>query len=150
MSDNSEDRITETVLKSFASTPNPRLHLLMTSLVTHLHAFIREVEPSEAEWFAAIDFLTRTGQICDEKRQEFILLSDTLGVSMLVDAVNHRMGEGATESTILGPFHVPDAPAMPMGANISHGPDGEPVLARGTIRDTEGRPIDGAVLDVWQ
>ena len=99
---------------------------------------------------AAIDFLTRTGQICDEKRQEFILLSDVLGVSMLVDAVNHRKPSGATESTVLGPFHVPDAPALPMGANISKDPGGEPVLVRGTIRDTDGRPIDAATLDVWQ
>src|SRR4051794_22432615 len=119
MSDNSEDRITGTGLKSFANTPNPRLHLLLTSLVTDLHAFIRDVEPTEARWFAAIDLLTRTAKMCDDKRQEFILLSDTLGVSMLVDAINHRMGAGATESTIFGPFYRSGAQELPFGASIT-------------------------------
>jgi protocatechuate 3,4-dioxygenase beta subunit len=120
---------------------------IATSLVKHLHAFVRDVEPTEAEWFVAIDFLTRTGQKCDEKRQEFILLSDTLGVSMLVDAINHRRGNGATtESTVLGPFHAP-ALIMELGANIARGPEaerGEPCVVRGRVSDTTGKPIAGA------
>lgn len=145
-----EQTATDIVVASLADSRSERFRQIMTSVISHLHAIVREVEPTTAEWMTAIDFLTRTGRICDEKRQEFILLSDVLGVSMLVDSVNHRKPSGATESTVLGPFHVPDAPALPMGANISHGPDGEPVLARGTIRDTDGRPIGGAMLDVWQ
>jgi catechol 1,2-dioxygenase len=145
-----EHTATEIVVASLAESRSERFRQIMTSVISHLHAIVREVEPTTAEWMTAIDFLTRTGRICDEKRQEFILLSDVLGVSMLVDAVNHRKPSGATESTVLGPFHVPDAPALPMGANISHGPDGEPVLVRGRVCDTAGRPIGGAMLDVWQ
>ena len=145
-----EHNATDIVVASLAESRSERFRQIMTSVISHLHAIVREVEPTTAEWMTAIDFLTRTGQISDEKRQEFILLSDVLGVSMLVDAVNHRKPSGATESTVLGPFHVSGAPALPMGANISHGPDGEPVLVRGTIRDTDGRPIGGATLDVWQ
>src|ERR1041385_6735376 len=149
MNDNSEERITETVLKSFEGAPNQRLRMLMTSLVTHLHAFIREVEPTEAEWFAAINFLTRTGQMCDDKRQEFILLSDTLGVSMLVDAINHRTPEGATETTVLGPFYVQRAPEQPLGADISGTMEGAPLLVTGTVSAAGGQPLAGAVVDVW-
>jgi protocatechuate 3,4-dioxygenase beta subunit len=145
-----EHNATDIVVASLAKSRSERFRQIMTSVISHLHAIVREVEPTTAEWMTAIDFLTRTGQICDEKRQEFILLSDVLGVSMLVDAVNHRKPSGATESTVLGPFHVLGAPALPMGANISHGPGGEPVFVRGTICDTDGRPIDGATLDVWQ
>ena len=150
MNDNSEERITETVLKSFEGAPNQRLRMLMTSLVTHLHAFIREVEPTEAEWFAAINFLTRTGQMCDDKRQEFILLSDTLGVSMLVDAVNHRMGMGATESTIFGPFYRSGAQELPYGASINQDGGGEPAVVSGRVLATDGTPIANATLDVWE
>jgi protocatechuate 3,4-dioxygenase beta subunit len=145
-----EHNATDIVVASMAETRSKRFQQVMTSVISHVHAVVREVEPTTAEWMTAIDFLTRTGQICDEKRQEFILLSDVLGVSMLVDAVNHRRPSGATESTVLGPFHVPDAPALPMGANIAKDPGGEPVVVRGTICDTDGRPIDGAALDVWQ
>src|SRR6476661_10481762 len=141
MIDNSENRITETVLKSFANTPNPRLHLLLTSLVTHLHAFIRDVEPTQAEWEAGINFLTRTGQMCDDKRQEFILLSDTLGVSMLVDAINHRTPQGATETTVLGPFYVQRAPEHPLGADISGTMEGAPLLVTGTVSTAGGKPL---------
>src|SRR3954464_3430611 len=126
MSDNSEDRITETVLKSFANTPNPRLHLLLTSLVTYLHAFIRDVEPTEKEWAAAIDFLTRTGKMCDDKRQEFILFSDVMGVSMLVDSLNHRLASGATPTTVEGPFHVANAPEVADGGDMAKGAPGVP------------------------
>src|SRR5690349_344428 len=99
-----EDNITETVLEQIKAE-NPRVQQVMTSLIKHLHDFIRDVEPTEAEWMTAVQFLTRTGQMCDDKRQEFILLSDTLGVTILVDSINHRLLEGTTESTVLGPFY---------------------------------------------
>lgn len=147
-----EENLTDAVLAQI-NAPNPRTQQIATSLVKHLHAFVREVEPTEAEWFTAIDFLTRTGQKCDEKRQEFILLSDTLGVSMLVDAINHRREQSTiTESTVLGPFHAP-ALTMELGANIARGPEaerGEPCVVRGRVLDPAGRPIPGATLDVWQ
>ncbi len=142
--------ITERVLRSLDRTPNPRLKAVMSSLVRHLHAFIREVEPTEAEWWQAIQFLTRVGQMCDDRRQEFILLSDVLGASILVDAINHRADDGATESTLLGPFYRPGAPELPAGASISRDGRGEPVVVWGHVRSTEGAPIAGAVLDVWQ
>src|SRR5215469_7698407 len=104
MSNNTEEQLTRNVLESIAHTPNPRLKTVMTSLIHHLHAFVREVELTEEEWASGIQFLARTGQMCDEKRQEFILLSDITGVSMLVDSINHRTSNGATESTVYGPF----------------------------------------------
>jgi hydroxyquinol 1,2-dioxygenase len=121
----------------------------MTSLIKHLHAFVREVELTEPEWLAGIQFLTATGQKCDDKRQEYILLSDTLGVSMLVDAINHRKPSGATESTVLGPFYVPGAPELPIGADLSAGLSGEKAHFTGHVLTAEGRPIAGATLDVW-
>ena len=142
--------ITEQVLRSLDHTPNPRLKTVMTSLIRHLHAFIREVKPTEAEWLQAIQFLTRVGQLCDERRQEFILLSDALGASILVDAVNHHADDGATESTLLGPFYRPGAPELPSGASISRDGRGEPVVVSGRVLSTDGVPIPGAVLDVWQ
>jgi protocatechuate 3,4-dioxygenase beta subunit len=149
VSTESEEIITQNVLRSFDQTPDPRLKRVLTSLVTHLHAYIRDVELTEAEWFAAIDFLTRTGQKCDDRRQEFILLSDTLGVSMLVDAINHRVG-GATESTIFGPFYRPGAEELPPGASISKDGRGEPAVITGRVLDTDGAPIPDAILDVWE
>jgi hydroxyquinol 1,2-dioxygenase len=122
----------------------------MSSLVRHLHAFVREVELTEEEWLAGIQFLTATGQKCDEKRQEFILLSDTLGVSMLVDALNHRKPAGATESTVLGPFYVNGAPELPNGANLANDFPGDPTLFSGRVLTTEGKPIPGAQIDMWQ
>jgi hydroxyquinol 1,2-dioxygenase len=122
----------------------------MRSLVHHLHAFLAEVSLTEEEWAAAIDFLTRTGQKCDAKRQEFILLSDVLGASMAVIGINHPTGGTATESTVLGPFFVPDAPDYPNGADISAGATGEPCLLRGTVCGPAGEPVSGAVLEVWQ
>jgi catechol 1,2-dioxygenase len=145
-----EQNATEVVVESLAGTPDPRFKQLITSVISHLHAIVKEVEPTTAEWMTALEFLTRTGQICNAKRQEFILLSDVLGVSMLVDAINHRKPSGATESTVLGPFHVPGAPALAMGSNISKDPGGEPVFVRGTVRDTQGNPVKDATLDVWQ
>ena len=123
----------------------------MESLTRHLHAFVRDVELTEGEWFEAIRFLTDTGHMCSEKRQEFILLSDTLGVSMLVDLVARPRPEGATESTVLGPFHREGAPDMPAGGNIAHLDAGAvPAFVSGRVLDLDGKPIAGAVLDVWQ
>src|SRR5438128_118754 len=150
MSNESEQEITNTVLRSFDATPNPRLKTVMTSLVEHLHEFIRAVELTEAEWFQAIDFLTRTGQKCADRRQEFILLSDTLGVSMLVDTINHRAGGSATESTIFGPFYRPGAEELPPGASISKDGRGEPAVLTGRVLATDGAPISNALLDIWE
>jgi protocatechuate 3,4-dioxygenase beta subunit len=122
----------------------------MTSLIAHLHAFIREVELTEAEWWQAIQFLTRVGQMCDDRRQEFVLLSDTLGVSMLVDAINHATGGVATESTVLGPFYREGAREVPAGASISLDGRGEPAVVSGRVLSTDGTPLAGAVLDVWE
>jgi hydroxyquinol 1,2-dioxygenase len=144
-----ESTITEGVLARVRQAPDPRARQISEALVRHLHAFVREVEPSLAEWAAGIDFLTRTGRMCDDKRQEFILLSDALGVSMLVDAINHRGAEGATETTVLGPFYVEAPPEAALGADISKGLAGEPLLVTGTVASTDGRPLAGAVVDVW-
>ena len=149
MSD-AEQRLTEAVLASLGQCRDSRLREIMDALVRHLHAFVREVELTEAEWHQAIRFLTATGQMCDDKRQEFILLSDVLGVSMLVDAVNNRKRPGATESTVLGPFYVADAPKRALGDNICLDGKGEPLFVSGRVLDEQGAPIAGASLDVWQ
>lgn len=128
---------------------NPRLALVMAALVKHLHAFAKEVHLTQAEWDYGIDFLTKTGQICSAERQEFILLSDTLGFSMLVDAINNRRPEGATENTVFGPFHVDGVPVREMGANISLDGKGESCLFEGRVVDLQGNPIAGARVDVW-
>jgi hydroxyquinol 1,2-dioxygenase len=150
MTEYSERELTDAVVARMGQTPDPRLREVMTALVRHLHAFVREVEPTESEWFEAIKFLTATGQKCDDKRQEFILLSDTLGVSMLVDQINHRKPSGATPSTVLGPFYVENAPEMVMGADIATDDKGSKALISGRITDPVGRPIAGAMIDVWQ
>lgn len=143
-------KITQNVLDSLENTPNPRLKEVMTSLIQHLHAFVRDVNLTEEEWMASLMFLTRTGQMCDDKRQEFILLSDVLGVSMLVDAVNHRAGEGSTENTIFGPFYREGAVELPMGASINLDGKGDPAVVQGRVLSTSGEPIANAVLDVWE
>jgi catechol 1,2-dioxygenase len=145
-----EQTATGIVLDRLAGCTDARLKQLLTSIITHLHAVVREVEPTEEEWLAAIQFLTRTGQMCDDRRQEYILLSDTLGVSMLVDAINHRQPRGATESTVLGPFHVAGAPPLEMGADLSKDGKGDPLWVSGRVIDSNRRPIQGALLDVWQ
>jgi hydroxyquinol 1,2-dioxygenase len=150
MRDFDEHNITQAVIERFAATPDARLKQLVTSLVTHLHGFVRDVEPTFAEWEAAIQFLTRTGQMCDDKRQEFILLSDTLGVSMLVDAINHRLPAGATETTVLGPFFVAGAPEFANGADISAGMKGEILYVEASVSAADGTKLPGAVVDVWQ
>ena len=150
MRDFNEQNATEAVLARLDGCPDARLKEVMTSVVRHLHAVVREVEPSPDEWLAAIRFLTRTGQICDERRQEFILLSDTLGVSMLVDAIHHREPAGCTESTVLGPFHVEGAAEIPHGGNLCRDGKGAPTVVAGRVLDPGGAPIAGAALDVWQ
>jgi protocatechuate 3,4-dioxygenase beta subunit len=146
----SERTSVEVVLARMTGTVEPRFREIMGAVVRHLHAFIKEVEPTQEEWSDAIDFLTETGRICNEWRQEYILLSDILGASMLVDAVNNRKPSGATETTVLGPFHVSDAPRYSSGANICLDGKGEPLLVTGRVTDTEGSPIVGASVDVWQ
>jgi hydroxyquinol 1,2-dioxygenase len=141
--------ITSAVIERFSDVPDPRLKTLLVSLVRHVHDFVREVELTEAEWFAAIDFLTRTGQACSDTRQEFILLSDTLGVSMLVDAINHRQPVGVTETTVLGPFYVANPPVQPNGADIATGNEGPPLYVAGTVTAPDGKPLAGATVDVW-
>ena len=146
-----EENLTQIVLDR-TNTNDPRMNEIISKLITHVHAFIRDVEPTEHEWFQAIDFLTRTGQKCDDKRQEFILLSDVLGVSMLVDAINHRGLGSATETTVTGPFHAEALP-MEMGANIARGSEAEraeQTVVSGTITDANGNPIEGVMLDIWQ
>jgi protocatechuate 3,4-dioxygenase beta subunit len=126
------------------------LRQIVQALVKHLHAFATEVNLTEDEWLRAIQILTATGHITDDKRQEFILWSDALGVSMLVDALAHPNASGATESTVLGPFWTPDAPQRAYGENLAEEPGGTPALVRGTVRNTRGEPIVGAKVDVWQ
>jgi catechol 1,2-dioxygenase len=145
-----EENSAEVVLARMGAATDPRLREVMTSAVRHLHAFVKEVRPSHEEWLAAIRFLTATGQMCNDWRQEYILLSDTLGVTMLVDAINHSHGDGATESTILGPFYVENPPHREAGANICLDGKGEPLVVRGRVLDTAGRPIAGATVDAWQ
>ncbi len=148
--DFNEQSITDAVVARFADTPDPRLKQILTSLVKHTHDFVRDVELTQDEWFTAIQFLTRVGQMCDDKRQEFILLSDTMGVSMLVDAINHRQPDGATETTVLGPFYVQDPPVKEPGADISAGLHGTPLYVTGQVTSPEGKPLAGAFVDVWQ
>jgi hydroxyquinol 1,2-dioxygenase len=146
-----EDDITAEVLARFAATPDPRLRQIMLSLISHLHAFVKEVQLTEAEWFQAIEILTEAGKMCSDKRQEFILFSDTLGVSMVVDLIDHRKPQGATESTVFGPFHRLGAPDLPAGGNIAHrDAHGMPALVSGRVLDLAGKPIANAMLDVWQ
>jgi hydroxyquinol 1,2-dioxygenase len=150
MRNTSESDLTQAVLTKLEGASDARFKTVMSSLIRHLHAFIRETALSEQEWLAAIQFLTATGQMCDAKRQEFILLSDTLGVSMLVDAINHRKPDGATETTVLGPFYASGAKDMPMWADMAGDAPGEPAYVSGRVLDVAGKPISGAVLDVWQ
>ena len=145
-----QDTITQAVIARFAGTPDARLKELMTSLVQHLHAFAREVRLTEEEWFQGIQFLTDTGHITDDKRQEFILLSDTLGLSMLTVAMNNDKPAGCTESTVFGPFFVEGAPAYQNGDDVANGATGQPCQVRGTVRALDGTPVPHARLNVWQ
>ena len=139
------------VLRRVEATPDPRLRQIMLSLIRHVHAFVKDVGLTEAEWVRGIQFLTETGHMCTDRRQEFILLSDTLGVSMVVDLIDHGKPAGATESTILGPFHRDGASELPAGGNIAPlDRNGTPTCVSGRVLDLDGRPIAGALLDVWQ
>lgn len=142
--------VTEAVVDSMSGAADPRLRELLTALTRHLHAFVRETEPTMAEWERAIGFLTATGQSCTDTRQEFILLSDVLGVSMLVETLNGHRDPGATESTVLGPFHMTESPVRELGADIDLVGTGEPCVVSGRVLDRDGTPLPGAVLDVWQ
>ena len=144
-----EDHSVTAVNARMSDDTDARLATVMESLVRHLHAFVKDVELTQDEWDVAIEFLTRTGQLCDANRQEFILLSDVLGVSMLVDAINNRRPTGATENTVLGPFHVEGVPEYPMGANISRDGGRETCLYEGRVIDLHGAPVAGARIDVW-
>lgn len=147
-------QLTAAVIERLQATPDARLRVVMTALISHLHGFITDVQLTGEEWLAAIRFLTATGQICDDRRQEFILLSDTLGASMLVDLLAEPASAGtagfATESTVLGPFYVADSPQRPYGGSIVERPSGELAWYTGHVTDTDGHPIAGATLDVWQ
>lgn len=143
-----EKSITDAVVSSVSKTSNPRMRQITEALVRHLHAFIREVELTESEWEASIAFLTETGQMCTRTRQEFILLSDALGVSTLVDAINHRISGIATRTTVLGPFYV-EPPEFGLGADISRYLTGSPMYVSGTVRSIDGLPIESATVDVW-
>jgi hydroxyquinol 1,2-dioxygenase len=144
-----EENSVETVKSRVGDGANPRLVAVMAALVKHLHAFAKETDLTQAEWDIGIDFLTQTGRICSAERQEFILLSDVLGFSMLVDAINNRRPEGATENTVFGPFHVEDAPVRSMGDNINLDGKGESCRFEGRVLDLDGKPIAGAKVDVW-
>jgi hydroxyquinol 1,2-dioxygenase len=145
-----EEELVQRVLASFDGTPDPRLKQVMRSLVTHLHAFLRDVRPTEQEWKQGIDFLTAAGHITDDRRQEFILLSDTLGASMQTIAINNEAYADATEATVVGPFFVGDSPRVDLGGDIAGRAGGEPCWVEGTVRDTAGNPMPGARIEVWE
>ncbi|WP_103352804.1 dioxygenase [Amycolatopsis sp. CA-128772] len=145
-----EDNITELAAQRWASAHDPRTAEVMSALVRHLHAFAREVRLSETEWMAAVRWLTETGQISTGKREEFILASDVLGLSMLVVQMNHAFAAEATPATVLGPFHIDGSPEKEYGGDMSDGLPGTPLYITGTVRGLDGFPVVGAVLDVWQ
>lgn len=142
---------TADVVARYVDSPNPRLAEITSAAIRHLHAFVEEVGLTREEWFAGIEGLTTTGQMCDDQRQEFILMSDTLGVSMLVEMINHGAAGGTTEPTVFGPFHVEGAPTREMGESVVAQPmeEDEEVVFTGVVRSLDGSPIDGATLDVW-
>mgnify|MGYP001221792600 CR=1 FL=1 len=146
----SEKNSSDVVKEQYSNCKDLRLKKIMESAITHLHQFVKEVEPSQKEWLYIIEYLTRVGKMCDDKRQEFILLSDVLGISALVDSINNRKTLQATESTVLGPFHVKNAPKKEMGENINFDGKGEPAFIFGNVNNTNGEPIKGALIDVWQ
>ncbi len=144
-----EENSVDAVNGRMGDAASPRVQKVMTSLVRHLHDFVKDVELTQQEWELAIDFLTRTGKTCTDTRQEYILLSDVLGLSMLVDAIGNRRPAGATENTVLGPFYVPGAPIRDMGDSISLDSKGESCLFEGRVIDLDGNPVQGAMIDVW-
>ena len=151
-----QDKLTDDVLAAFAGTPEPRLRTLMSALVKHIHAYAREVDLTPEEWLAGMKFLDAVGQISTERRPEFILLSDTLGLSMMVVALAQARASGSatgatppTEATVEGPFYWPGAPDLPLGSDIAEGVPGEPAFYMGRVTDLDGKPLAGALLDVW-
>jgi protocatechuate 3,4-dioxygenase beta subunit len=149
-SDFSEHDSADIVVRSIADTTEPRLRTVLSALVQHLHAFVKDVDLTLPEWEAAIAFLTESGAMSQGTRQEFVLLSDVLGVSMLVETMNNRSDSGATESTVLGPFHMVESPPRELGADIALDGKGEPCLVTGRVRNPSGEPIPHALVDVWQ
>jgi hydroxyquinol 1,2-dioxygenase len=149
MRDFDEKSITEAVIARLSNCDDARFRHVMTSLVRHLHDFVRDVQLTESEWIAALQFLTETGKTCTEQRQEFILLSDTLGISVLVISINHPAESGSAESTVLGPFYWEGAPDMPNGSNLAEGVKGEPAFYSGRVLAADGKPLANAVLDIW-
>ena len=145
-----EEALTRMVLASFDQAESPRLRQLMQALVRHLHAFIRETRLTTEEWERAIRFLTACGHITDDRRQEFILLSDVLGASMQTIAVNNEAFEDATEATVFGPFFVEGSPEIEVGGDLAFGASGEPCWVEGTVRDTDGNPVRGARIELWE
>ena len=141
--------ITQAVIGRLSECNDPRFRRLLTALITHLHDFVREVSLTESEWGNAIEFLTEVGRTCTDKRQEFILLSDTLGVSVLVITLNHPADQGSVESTVTGPFYWPGAPDLPLGSNLSEGVRGEPAFYSGRVLSSDGAPLKNALLDIW-
>jgi hydroxyquinol 1,2-dioxygenase len=141
--------LTQSVLSRLAACPDPRFRTIMTSLITHLHGFVRDVRLTDEEWMRAIEFLTAVGKACTDQRQEFILLSDTLGVSSLVLEINHPPLGDSLESAVLGPFYLEGAPERPFGADLTDGMPGEPTFYAGRVTDTEGYPVADATLDIW-
>jgi protocatechuate 3,4-dioxygenase beta subunit len=148
--DFAEENSEAAVLDSLRDTPDPRLREVLTALARHLHAFVKEIEPTQDDWQHGIDFLTAVGRMCDETRQEFVLLSDVLGVSMLIDAINHRRQAGTTDSTVLGPFHMVESPPRDLGADISLDRTGDLCVLTGRVRTADGTPLPGAQVDIWQ
>jgi hydroxyquinol 1,2-dioxygenase len=144
-----EKNLTQAVIGRLTECDDPRFKRIMTSLITHVHDFIREVKLTEPEWLAAIQFLTDVGQTCTDKRQEFILLSDTLGVSVLVITLNHPADKGSVESTVMGPFYWEGAPDLPRGSNLAAGVAGEPAFYSGRVLSESGQPLENALLDIW-
>lgn len=144
------ENITENVIRINSQTTDLRLKYILERLVTHVHDFARETRLSTQEWMAGINFLTQVGQISSAVRQEFILLSDVLGLSLLVDSIDHPKPAGSTDGTVLGPFHTHEAPAVEAGGSISGDPDGEPCLAVCSVKDVEGNPVGGARVDIWE
>ncbi|GAB3714847.1 dioxygenase family protein [Nocardiopsis oceani] len=145
-----EENLTDLAEERWGSAHDPRTGQLLTALVRHLHDFAREVDLTEAEWMAAVEWLTATGRACDDKRQEFILASDVLGLSTLVVQLNNRFSSGATPATVLGPFHIDGSPPAEFGHDMAQGIEGTPLYVTGRVVDTDGQPVPGAVLDVWQ
>ncbi|CDM34770.1 hypothetical protein DTO013E5_3316 [Penicillium roqueforti] len=150
MKDQTVDNITANVITINSLCPDPRLKYILERLVTHLHDFARETRLSSAEWMTGLNFLTEVGQACTDVRQEYILLSDVLGLSILVDSIDHPKPKGSTEGTVLGPFHTHDAEEMPAGASMSHDPHGEPLLVVCSLRDLQGAPVHDVKVDIWE